>query len=104
LDLNLYEFLLVNFPEPEEPEVPRIVKRDKGQIMIQLSTMVNGNGPITAYHIVVVYGVGQGEFRKDMLKSFYEAQSEGIPYYIAAELNPQVRLLTLISASYEVRA
>jgi hypothetical protein len=91
LDLNLYEFLLVNFPEPEEPEVPRIVKRDKGQIMIQLSPMVNENGPITAYRIVVVYGVGQGEFRKDMLKSFHEAQSEGIPYYITAELNTQVR-------------
>lgn len=75
--------------EPEEPEVPRIVKRDKGQIMIQLSPMVNENGPITAYRIVVVYGVGQGEFRKDMLKSFHEAQSEGIPYYITAELNPQ---------------
>jgi hypothetical protein len=89
--LNLYEFLLGIFPEPEEPEVPRIVKRDKGQIVIQLLPAVNENGPITAYRIVVIYGIRQGEFRKDMLKSFHEAASEGIPYYIAAELNPQVR-------------
>jgi hypothetical protein len=84
-------FLLVNFPEPEEPEVPKIVKRNKGQIVIQLSPAVNENGPITAYRIVVVYGVGQSEFRKGMLKSFHEAESEGIPYYITAELKPQVR-------------
>lgn len=71
--------------------MPKIIKRDKGQIVIQLSPVVNENGPITAYRVVVVYGVGQSEFRKDMLKSFHEAESEGIPYYITAELNPQVR-------------
>jgi hypothetical protein len=87
----------MNFPEPEEPEVPKILKRDKGQIVVQLSPAVNENGPITAYRIVVVYEVGHGAFRKDMLKSFNEAESEGLSYYIAAELEPEVRLMFLIS-------
>lgn len=79
------------FSEPEEPIEPTIVKRDKGQILIALPPVVNENGPITAYRVVVVYEGGRSAFRKDMLKSFQEAESEGLPYYIAAELDPQVR-------------
>jgi len=79
------------FSEPEEPTVPRIVKRDKGQVVVELLPAVNENGPITAYRVVVVYEGGRSAFRKDMLKSFQEAESEGLPYYIAAELDPQVR-------------
>jgi hypothetical protein len=85
------EFFLVNFPEPEEPEVPRVLRREKGQLVVQLPPVVNENGPITAYRIVVVYKAGHEAFRKDMLKSFHEAESEGLSYYIAAELDPQVR-------------
>ncbi|KDR15852.1 putative tyrosine-protein kinase Wsck isoform X2 [Zootermopsis nevadensis] len=75
--------------EPEEPEVPRILRRDKGQILVQLSPVINENGPITAYRIVVVYEAGREAFRKDLLKSFHEAEFEGLSYYIAAELKPQ---------------
>jgi hypothetical protein len=85
------EFFVVTFPEPEEPELPRILRRDKGQAVVQLSPAVNENGPITAYRIVVVYETGRQAFRQDMLKSFHEAELEGLSYYIAAELDPQVR-------------
>jgi hypothetical protein len=85
------QVLPCEFSEPEEPTEPKIVKRDKGQIVIELPQMANENGPITAYRVVVVYEGGRSAFRKDMLKSFEEAESEGLPYYIAAELDPQVR-------------
>ena len=83
--------LSCEFSEPEEPTIPRIIKRDKGQVVVELSPALNENGPITAYRIVVVYKAGHGAFRKEALKSFDEAESEGLPYYIAAELDPKVR-------------
>jgi hypothetical protein len=85
------QVLHCEFSEPEEPILPRIIKRDKGQVTVELSPVVNENGPITAYRVVVVYEDGRSSFREDMLKSYQEAVSEGLPYYIAAELDPQVR-------------
>lgn len=87
--VNIADTIWTEIGEPEEPTVPRIIKRNKGQVVVELSPAVNENGPITAYRIVVVYETGRSAFRKDMLASFEEAQSEGLPYYIAAELDPK---------------
>jgi hypothetical protein len=89
IGVNISDIIWTEIGEPEEPTVPRIVKRDKGQVVVELLPAVNENGPITAYRVVVVYEGGRSAFRKDMLKSFQEAESEGLPYYIAAELDPQ---------------
>jgi hypothetical protein len=90
-NIKIVQDLPCEFSEPEEPTLPTILKRDQGQVVIAMSPVVNRNGPITAYRVVVVNDGGHSALRKDMLKSFQEAQSEGLPYYIAAELDPQVR-------------
>ena len=79
------------FVDPDTPEVPRIVSRNKGQIKIQLRPASNDNGPITSYRIVVLYEDCGHPITVSMLKSFQEAQREGLHCYIAAELDPKVR-------------
>ncbi|PSN55853.1 hypothetical protein C0J52_02736 [Blattella germanica] len=49
--------------KPDEPDVPNLVKRDKGQITVQLRPATNNNGPITAYRIVVLYEDGEHDLK-----------------------------------------
>ena len=50
----------------------------------------NSNGPITSYLVVVMNEDSQQIFQEELLKSYDEAKREGIDYYIAAKLNPEV--------------
>nr|CAD7397889.1 unnamed protein product [Timema poppensis] len=75
--------------EPDTPEVPTILKRDEGQITIKVVPTLNDNGPITAYHIVVIDGGSQASYSPEMLLPYQNATSKGLSFYIAAELKPE---------------
>lgn len=77
--------------EPENlPESPKIIKRDREKIEIQLIETSNSNGPITGYLVVVLNEDSQQIFQPELLKSYDEAKKEGVNYYITAELKPEV--------------
>ncbi|XP_069693188.1 putative inactive tyrosine-protein kinase Wsck [Periplaneta americana] len=89
IGVNISDTIWTEIGEPEEPALPRIKERKKTQMVIELQEASNENGPISAYHIVVIYGGGLVAFSPDMLKSYEEANKEGLQYYIAAELPPE---------------
>jgi hypothetical protein len=76
--------------EPPEPRVPDIVKKEKDQIVIRISPTSSENGPITSYQIIVDDARYPSNFHPELLKSYSEAQRDGVAYYIAAEITPQV--------------
>nr|CAD7590676.1 unnamed protein product [Timema genevievae] len=75
--------------EPDTPELPTILKRDEGQITIKVVPTLNDNGPITAYHIVVIDGGSQASYSPEMLLPYQNATNKGLSFYIAAELKPE---------------
>ncbi|XP_049953993.1 putative inactive tyrosine-protein kinase Wsck [Schistocerca serialis cubense] len=74
--------------EPNEPDVPEIISRHNGRMNVRLSPAFSENGPISAYRIIVLEGKNFA-FDENLLKSYEEAQKDGSPYYIAAELKPE---------------
>lgn len=84
------KFFLVS--DPDEPSEPEVIGHSKGQLKIRLNKGENENGPITAYRIVVIENSRYSILDKNLLKPFSEAKQEGLPYYIAAEIAPEVRL------------
>lgn len=83
-------FLLIwtQIGEPTTPEVPQVLRKEQGRIIVRLKPVVNDNGPVTAYR-VVVSSDGGSFFEHSQLKSWSEAQNNSDPYYIAAELKPE---------------
>lgn len=67
---------------------------DKGDttITVKLNSVVNNNGPVTLYQVIVINDNAKEGFRPENLKSIREAQREGYNYYIAAELEPRVSI------------
>ncbi|KAJ9584978.1 hypothetical protein L9F63_020683, partial [Diploptera punctata] len=89
LGVDISDVIWTQIGEPELPEVPMVISRNKGQIIIRLSPATNNNGPITAYQIVVLYEDCGHPVTVSMLKSFKEAESDGLHCYITAELDPK---------------
>ncbi|KAF4524769.1 hypothetical protein B566_EDAN012391 [Ephemera danica] len=85
----VYTVFWTQIGEPSEPEVPSIVRREKDQIVIRITPTTNENGPITSYQVIVVDENTPSLFQEPLLKSASEAQQEGLPYYITAELSPE---------------
>jgi len=78
------------FVVPDEPSVPRVLSRDDSSITIEIEPAKNTNGPISAYQIIVVDETIPSAFNESQLFPYAMAQKEGLPYYIAAELSPDV--------------
>jgi hypothetical protein len=76
--------------DPDEPEVPIITRREKDKIVIKITPSESSNGPVTSYQVIVVDERVPSPFQASLLKSWSEAQEEGLPYYITAELSAQV--------------
>lgn len=78
---------------PDKPEPPVVMKSANSTATIQLKPILPRHGPITAYRIIVVnedaasIGVHEGS----PLKNWAEANKENLPFYIAAELKPEVQ-------------
>lgn len=75
--------------EPDqEPSQPKVFSADDTSQIIEVYPVVNNNGPVSKYQLVVIfvtYGLMQ-TFDESLLRSYNESQVEGTQYYIAAEL------------------
>uniref|UniRef100_A0A1Y1KDU2 Receptor protein-tyrosine kinase n=1 Tax=Photinus pyralis TaxID=7054 RepID=A0A1Y1KDU2_PHOPY len=78
----------IGFPD-NIPSTPNVLKRHGKIMIIQLSPVVNNNGPVSAYRIVVVNENMNPILQVDNFKSYKDAMAEEANYYIAAEIEPQ---------------
>uniref|UniRef100_A0A6P4EUP6 Tyrosine-protein kinase Wsck n=1 Tax=Drosophila rhopaloa TaxID=1041015 RepID=A0A6P4EUP6_DRORH len=78
----------VGQPSPAPPP-PKILSRTDRTITIELSPIRNDNGPLSKLLVIVEYvddALSQ-PFDSQLLGSWLQAQQDGVPYYIAAELD-----------------
>lgn len=80
----------IGIPEPE-PQQPTVLSRSDTSLVIEIKPQTNINGPISLYHVIVLF-VDNGliqQFDENLLTNFKQAQEDGTNYYIAAELEFQ---------------
>ncbi|XP_030559937.1 putative tyrosine-protein kinase Wsck [Drosophila novamexicana] len=78
----------VGLPSPA-PAQPKILSRTKNSMTVELAPVHNDNGPVSKLLIVVEFvddSLSQ-PFDEQLLGGWQDAQQNGVPYYIAAELN-----------------
>ena len=86
--------------------MPKIIKKQKDQIIIHLEPVINEYGPISKYQIVVITDGDQFSLDQHLLTDWKEAKSQGLSYYITAELEPSelkivlMRYYIFLSGSY----
>lgn len=80
---------------PDKPPQPIVKSRKEKTLSIEIPPIVNGNGPVTAVHVVVIYVDEElsQEFDESLLKGYKQAVEDGTNYYITAELNNEVSSL-----------
>lgn len=91
----------IGIPDPE-PDEPNILSRTSNKITIEIPTIINDNGPITSFQVVVQF-VGDEfvqNFNNSLLKTYSESQEDGTPYYITAELDVSFKSIVIISMIY----
>ncbi|XP_017122672.1 putative tyrosine-protein kinase Wsck [Drosophila elegans] len=78
----------VGEPSPAPPP-PKIVSRTDRTVTIELSPIRNDNGPLTTLLVIVEYvdNALSQPFDSQLLGSWQQSQQDGVPYYIAAELD-----------------
>lgn len=59
-------------------------------MIVQLQSVMNNNGPTTAYQIAVVNEDMSQALQTENLKAYSKAMEEGLAYYVTAEILPQV--------------
>lgn len=88
-DLKL--FLSNSFLEPDhEPLPPRISYQNDTIAQIHITPVLNNNGPVSKYLIIVKSLNSVQTFDPDNLKNYEDAKKDGMSYYIAAELERSV--------------
>ncbi len=74
---------------PLPPHTPTIVRRANGLIQIKFSPLLgNPNGPISGYRVVVINETDGVAFNQMTLYDYERAKSEGLGYWVAAEISP----------------
>ncbi|XP_018329507.1 putative tyrosine-protein kinase Wsck isoform X2 [Agrilus planipennis] len=71
------------------PFLPTVIKREGSKITVKLNPVMNNNGPVTSYQVVVIDQDSKLFFQPESLKSFQESKEDELGYYIAAELQPK---------------
>lgn len=91
-------FIGVPFPKPEEPIILSESDTTKTiEISRTDSVYHNENGPVTAFRVVVhmVEGDLYQAFDPEFLRDYKGAKEDGLPYYIAAEVQNRTKTLTI---------
>lgn len=57
---------------------------------ISIQPVINNNGPVTSYLIVVINVDEFQAFEPNTLKNYQDATNQGMTYYVAAEIPPKV--------------
>ncbi|KAH8251637.1 hypothetical protein KR038_003453 [Drosophila bunnanda] len=78
----------VGLPSPA-PVQPKILSRTDRTITVEVSPIRNDNGPVSQLLVIVEYvdNALSQPFDAQLLGSWQKAQQDGVPYYIAAELD-----------------
>ncbi|EDV93133.1 putative tyrosine-protein kinase Wsck [Drosophila grimshawi] len=78
----------VGLPSPA-PAQPKILTRTENTITVELAPVHNNNGPVTKLLVIVEFvdNALSQPFDAQLLGSWQDAQQNGVPYYIAAELD-----------------
>ena len=81
-----------NTSAPDTPERPVVIKSSNNTATIQLKPILPSHGPISAYRIIVLNedAASIGVHKDTPLKRWSDAKAENLPYYIAAEMKPEV--------------
>lgn len=74
---------------PEVPQNVEIVKRNGKRMTVNLPPGESVNGPVTAYHVVILEKSPIISFASDELYNYTVAQDSGLPFYVAASLSPE---------------
>ncbi|KAF5272849.1 hypothetical protein FQR65_LT00445 [Abscondita terminalis] len=71
------------------PSTPIILKRDGRTMIVQLNPVINNNGPVSSYLLVVINEDMNPILQRDNFKSYAEAMRDGFNYYVTAEIQPK---------------
>ena len=71
--------------KPNIPQAPELISVTGETRIVELKKVMASNGPISDYRIVVVDETVPVIIQYDLLKEYYKASSQNIPFYIAAE-------------------
>lgn len=82
-------FLFYNLEPDQTPEI-EVIKRAGSTMVMKILPTTNNNGPLSFYRIVVMNTDQIQVFQQDFLGPYDQANAEGLCYYIAADLQPQV--------------
>lgn len=85
---------MIGEPDPLPPQ-PKIRSQDGKTITIEVPSLVNNNGPVTAVQVIVLYIDSElsQQFDVGLLKNYQQALEDGTNYYITAELANEVLAL-----------
>ncbi|KAF5294819.1 hypothetical protein FQA39_LY00303 [Lamprigera yunnana] len=88
--IEIYRILetLIGVPD-NTPSTPIIIKRDERTMIVQLNPVINNNGPVSSYLLVVINNDMNPILQTDNFKSHLEAMRDGSSYYITAEIEPK---------------
>lgn len=78
----------IGTPDPSPPEV-KYVDRKGDRMVIHIPEAQNNNGPVSHYRIVVSIELYQQGYIVASLSNYTYATDQGLPYYIAAEIDPE---------------
>ncbi|KAK4871871.1 hypothetical protein RN001_015995 [Aquatica leii] len=70
------------------PSTPNVLKRDGRTMIVQLNPVMNNNGPVSAYLLVVINEDVNPILQMENFKSYAEAMRDGFNYYVTAEIQP----------------
>ncbi|GAB6031602.1 hypothetical protein CHUAL_009366 [Chamberlinius hualienensis] len=75
--------------EPDRPPVAEILRKEGSQMTIQLPDVPPTKGPISSYQVVIYDEASNFPLDPNRFYNYNEAKSQNLPFYIAAELQPQ---------------
>lgn len=76
--------------EPDNrPEPPVIKEKGDTTMTVKLNSIINNNGPVTAYQVIVMEESDKVGFQPEGLTTYHKAKNDGLHYYVAAELEPK---------------
>lgn len=84
------EFYCCQLVPDVTPRSPKVEKRKRSTIEVNLSPVTNNNGPVSAYRVAVVDTSFRQVLSNDDFTSYAEAKERGLGYYVTAEIRPEV--------------
>lgn len=82
-------YILLLLEPDNKPEPPIINEKTETTMTVKLNSVINNNGPVTAYQVIIMEESDKIGFQPETLSNYYKAKKDGLHYYITAELEPK---------------